>query len=337
MEFPRRWFRISRLFLPLIGIGTFLLLANPAWTLNPVAVGQQEQKATADKTAPKTKKLSRREAREAEAKQDARDALAEMVRKLEKGEYMEFMHMHSPIEEYVMSRKSGRGPSISFRDIPRFAKLAGQLKAMEDAEITVDPTGLFVTLTKVEELNFAERPTSRYTEAAEPVSKGYGKDLKQALKAAQADLKGGDYETFMQGMIPPSTRKMMIADERWEGMLESLSPDSPQVERMLDDLAMLMKAEPKIDGAIAEYQVPNVVTISVNRQEDVEQEAGKRTIRFSLIDNSWRFFDATASVAKELDAALNRDAAGDSLKSQIVLEKIGSDWRLQRFPGNDYR
>jgi hypothetical protein len=36
---------------------------------------------------------------------------------------------------------------------------------------------------------------------------------------------------------------------------------------------------------------------------------------------------------KELDAALRREVKGEFSEDQLVVEKIGSDWRLLQVPG----
>ena len=100
---------------------------------------------------------------------------------------------------------------------------------------------------------------------------------------------------------------------------------------MVEDLSTLAKAKPAIEGPTAEFNLPNIVKVARGRNTE-NMEAGKRVIRFSLVEDSWRFFDSNANTVAELDAALNRDAAGESLKSQLVLEKIGSDWRLSKMP-----
>lgn len=282
-----------------------------------------QQKAAAKKSI----KEKRNEAVSAEAKA----AVAEMIRKLSKGEYVDFLHQHAPIEEYISAFRSGRAGQVPFSALPQFLKLSETLKNMQDAEIIVDPSGRIARFVKQEELPKADRPQSRYTTAERPTEPGYGNDLKTAIEAALQDLKSENYEDFMNRMLPRSTVLMMKADDRWDGMVASFSGDSMKIERMIDDLSILAKAKPVIDDATAVFSLPNVVPVARGRTtEDVE--VGKRVIKFSLVEDSWRFFDSNANTTAELDAALNRDAAGESLKSELVLEKIGSDWRLSQMP-----
>ena len=274
---------------------------------------------------------SLKEKREEAVKAEAKAAVAEMIRKLGKGEYVEFLHQHSPIDEYVSALRDGRAGQVPFSALPQFLKLSETLKNMQDAEITVDRSGKLVHFVKQEELTKADRPQSRYTSAEKPTEPGYGNDLTIAIDSALGDLKAEKYEVFMTRMLPQSTILMMKADDRWDGMIESLSGDSPMIVRMIDDLSMLAKTDPDIADGTAEFTLPNLVpTVRGRKTEDVE--VGKRVVRFSLVEDSWRFFDSNANTAAELDAALNRDAAGELLKSQLVLEKIGSDWRLSQMP-----
>ena len=288
------------------------------------------QETTPAKRQP-TAKQSLKEKREEAVKAEAKEALAEMIRKLGKGEYVDFIHQHSPIEEYVSAFRDGRAGQVPFSALPQFVKMSETLKNMQDAEIIVDRTGKVVQFVKQDELPKADQPQSRYSSAEKPTEPGYGNDLVIAIESALQDLKAEEYEVFMARMLPQSTVLMMKADDRWDGMVESLSGDSPMIERMVDDLTTLTKAKPIIDGATAEFTLPNVVQVARGRNTE-NADVGKRVIRFSLIDDSWRFFDSNANTAAELDAALNRDAAGESLKSELVLEKIGRDWRLLQMP-----
>lgn len=63
-----------------------------------------------------------------------------MIRKLGKAEYVDFIHQHSPIDEYVSSISRGVlvGPVGA---LPQFVKLTEILKSMQDAEIIVDRSG----------------------------------------------------------------------------------------------------------------------------------------------------------------------------------------------------
>ena len=294
---------------------------------NGLIIAQEADPPKQQSTARKSPKENRGEA----VKAEAQAAIAEMIRKLGKGEYVEFIHQHSPIEEYVSAFRDGRAGQVPFSSLPQFLKLSETLKNMQDAEITVDRSGKVVHFVKKEELKKADRPQSRYTSAEKPTEPGYGNDLTMAIESALQDLKAEKYEVFMASMLPQSTILMMKADDRWDGMIQSLTGDSPMIARMIEDLSILATAEPVIADGTAEFILPNVVPVARGRKTD-DVEIGKRVIRFSLVDDSWRFFDSNANTAVELDAALNRDAAGELLRSQLVLEKIGSDWRLSQMP-----
>lgn len=288
------------------------------------------QETTPPKQQPTAKK-SLKEKRDDVVKAEAKAAVAEMIRKLGKGEYVDFIHQHSPIDEYVSSFRDGRAGQVPLSALPQFVKLSETLKSMQDAEILVDRSGKSVQFVKQEELPKADRPQSRYSSAEKPTESGYGNDLAIAIESALQDLKAEKYEFFMARMLPQSTVLMMKADNRWDGMVESLSGDSVKTQRMIDDLLTLAKEEPVIKGTTAEFTLPNIVPIARGRKTE-EVEVGKRVIRFSRVEDSWRFFDSNVNTAAELDAALNRDAVGESLKAELVLEKIGSDWRMLQMP-----
>lgn len=314
----------------LITCRTFLIIAFAlivAGFCFPASAMQQET-PPAEKKPPAQKRVSKLQ--EAMIK-EAGEARAEIVRKLKAGQYVEFMHQHSPIDDYLRNLREGQAGRVEMRQVLGFANLATQLESLADAVVAVDTTGRVATFTKKEDFSAPPAPKGPYSESA-PVPAGYGKDLMAAIKTARDDLDAERYTAFTDRMFPPSTINMMKADGRWEALQTSLSPDSPLVMKMLDDLALLKDLQPKIKDGTAEIELPNHVTFR-NRREGEEVELGTRKIRFSLIDGSWRFYDATAKVSTELDAALAREPAGESATALLVLEKIGSDWRLRQMPG----
>jgi hypothetical protein len=290
-------------------------------------------KKDADKDSGKksTKKLSRAEKKEA-AIAEARAAVKEMIRKLGKGEYQEFMHQHIPIDEYVRQLRSGQPMEIPLSAIPQLVQMATTLGQLQDGDATIDPTGRVVTFKAKEDVKIVKAIENPYSKKADDVPE-YEGDLPDVIAAALKDLKAEKYEDCMSRLIPPSTIHMMKTDGRWDGMMESLSPDSPMVTTMIADLTELSKAEASMDGDTAEFRLPHVIHI-VGRGGDTEEEdAEDRVIRFSKMNGAWRFFDSNAKTVEELDAALKREAKGEISEDQLVVEKIGSDWRLLQLPG----
>lgn len=276
------------------------------------------------------KKLTRAEKKEA-AIAEARAAVKEMIRKLGKGEYQEFMHQHIPIDEYVRQLRSDQPIEIPLSAIPQLVQMATTLGRLQDGDATIDPTGRVVTFTAKEDVKVVKVIENPYSKKSDDVP-AYEGDLPDVIAAALKDLKAEKYEDCLSRLIPPSTIHMMKTDGRWDGMTESLSPDSSMIRTMIADLTELSKAEASIDGDTAEYRLPNIIHV-VASFSDEEEEAGERVIRFSKINGAWRFFDSNAKTVEELDAALKRDAKGEISEDQLVVEKIGSDWRLLQVPG----
>lgn len=264
---------------------------------------------------------------------EAGEARAEIVRKLQAGEYVEFMNLHSPIEAYLQSLRQGTAGRLDVNVILGFGNLATFMQSLEGATIIVDPTGRVATFTQTNELDTPPALPSRYGPAESVATAGYGKDLMAAIQAAHDDLKAEKFAAFTAGMFPLSTIHMMQVDGRWDVLQDSLSSESPLVQRMLKDLGSLKDQKAKITGETAEFELPNIVTIEIGRKGK-EFERGTRRIRFSLINGSWRFYDATAQVSAELDAAMARSPGSESATALLVLEKIGSDWRLREMPRN---
>ena len=302
-----------------------LLLLSGFVLLYSMAVAQPPAGKSKSKTSEK------KAAAQLAAQKAAKAGLAEMIRKLEQGEYLEFIHQHSPADEYVAALRRGEAERISFRAIAELGSLSLRLKTMLDIEPQMDAGGRIAQFRNV---SVVEVPAVLNPYSETPVTgDGYGNDLKKVIAAAIRDLEAGEYERFMQNMFPPSTISMMKADDRWDGIVSSLTKDSPMVDRMLEDLKSIRSENATVDGTTATYRFANDV-VPADRQDDDRGEAekslevGMREIRFSKIGNSWRFFDATVGVPGELDKALAREPAGETLSSDIVLEKVGSDWRL---------
>ncbi len=287
--------------------------------------------AAKDDVKKSAKKLTRAEKKEA-AIAEARAAVKEMIRKLGKGEYQEFMHQHIPIDEYVRQLRSGQPIEIPLSAIPQLVQMATTLGQLQDGDATIDPTGRVVTFKAKEDVKVVKVIENPYATKAVGVP-AYDGDLPDVIAAALKDLKAEKYEDCLSRLIPPSTIHMMKTDGRWDGMMESLSADSLMVKTMMADLAELSKAEASMDGDTAEFRLPHVIHV-VGRGGDTEEEDGDdRVIRFSKINGAWRFFDSNAKTVEELDAALKREAKGEISEDQLVVEKIGSDWRLLQVPG----
>ena len=291
-------------------------------------------KKDADKDSGKksAKKMTRAEKKEA-AIEEARAAVKEMIRKLGKGEYQEFMHQHIPIDEYVRQLRSGQPIEIPLSAIPQLVQMATTLGQLQDGDATIDPTGRVVTFKVKEDVKIVKAIENPYSKKADDVP-AYEGDLSDVIAAALKDLKAEKYEECLSRLIPPSTIHMMKTDGRWDGMMESMSSDSLMVITLIADLTELSKAEAAMDGDTAEFRLPHVIHVVVGRGGDFEEEdAEDRVIRFSKINGAWRFFDRNAKTVEELDAALKREAKGEISEDQLVVEKIGSDWRLLQVPG----
>lgn len=288
--------------------------------------------AAKDDVKKSAKKLTRAEKKEA-AIAEARAAVKEMIRKLGKGEYQEFMHQHIPIDEYVRQLRSGQPMEIPLSAIPQLVQMATTLGQLQDGDATIDPTGRVVTFKAKEDVKTVKAIENPYSKKPDDVPV-YEGDLPDVIAAALKDLKAEKYEDCLSRLIPPSTIHMMKTDGRWDGMMESMSSDSPMVTTMIADLTELSKAEASMDGDTAEFRLPTVIHVVVGRGGDTEEEdADDRVIRFSKINGAWRFYDSNAKTVEELDAALKRDAKGEISEDQLVVEKIGSDWRLLQVPG----
>jgi hypothetical protein len=293
------------------------------------AAGESQGKN--DEAAKPAKRLTAAEKKEATIA-EARLAVKEMVRKLSKGEYQDFMHQHFPIDEYVRRLRSGQPVDVPLRAIPQFIQIAATLGKLQDGDAKIDPTGRVVSFKAKDDAQTASVIESPYSKKPDDVP-SYEGDLPKVIAAALKDLESKAYEDCMSRLIPPSTIHMMKTDGRWDGMIESLSPESPTIQAMVSDLTAIAGEKPSIDGDTAEYRQPRVIHVVGGRNQVQEKNAGERLIRFSKINGAWRFYDNNSTSLKELDAALRREVKGEFSEDQLVVEKIGSDWRLLQVPG----
>lgn len=271
----------------------------------------------------------------ADPEQEVRAALANMLALLEQEQFEEFVHQHAPLDTYVRFLEMlEEGESMPKPKPAEVAPLIEYVKSMQDMTINVHPTGRFAMLSADPDTTPAEKPNvvNPFAGLRQETTTGYGNDLAAAISTARSDLAAGDAEKFATGMFPPSTIAMIKAEGRWDSTLEQLAADAPRAAAVVKDLQVLETLKPVIDGDTATFTLDRIVT-KVNRNGGESFKDGERTIRFSLIDGDWRFFDNTRDVASRIDAALDREmpeVEGRSL--ELRLQKVGSDWRLMTFP-----
>ncbi len=302
------------------------------------STSKENEETAKDSGKKSAKKMTRAEKKEA-AIAEARAAVKEMIRKLGKGEYQEFMHQHIPIDEYVRGLRNGRPMEIPVSAIPQMIQIAATLERLQDGEATIDPTGRVVTLTAKEESTIPKVINNPYSGEADAVS-AYKGSLSDVIAAAIEDLSDQEFEKTLERLLPPSTIHMMKTDGRWDAMVASLTPESEMIMSMQAELQALLSLKPVIDGDTAEFRVPRIIHVVKNKSlfegtsgDLEEEEVGERLIRFSRINGAWRFFDGNAATNVELEAALTRQAPMEISDNELVVEKIGSDWRLFAVPG----
>ena len=140
----------------------------------------------------KSKTSEKKAAAQLAAQKDAKAGLAEMIRKLEQGEYLEFVHQHSPAEQYVQALRNGEVDRVMFQQIRQIGRLSLRLKTMQDIEPAMDTTGRIATFRDVAvvDLPAVSNPYSEIADAGD----GYGSDLKKVIASAFRDLEAGKYE-----------------------------------------------------------------------------------------------------------------------------------------------
>ncbi|MCA9064386.1 MAG: hypothetical protein KDA96_15050, partial [Planctomycetaceae bacterium] len=241
---------------------------------------------------------------------EVRDALGDMVQQLENRRFVDFIRLHFPIQTYLQWRESRN----SFRpdELARLGELKEHLAGFQDAELTVDIRGQYARFTRTIKAEEQERLLPRYPQTPDSSPPGYRGDVKDAIKAGLGDLESGNAEEFLEKMLPPAAIAMLKADARWESAVQAMTDETEEKTRMKEDLTLLLKETPEIDGDTASFQLPHLKQPeNPRRQARSEEKADEeyptqRSIRFSRIDGTWRFFDS----ATETTLAVNEAATG---------------------------
>lgn len=260
--------------------------------------------------------------------QQARAAVAQMVKQLEAGDYADFLETHAPVDVYERTAKSESRPSNSgtagLRDAVRemetwtFTVSPGSSKEV----VLTDPTPDMAVPNRYKGIANWQPP--RPGSGKPPGPPGYGRDLNKVLELAIADLRQGKYERFMERIFPRTVIAMMKVDQRWTSLAESLTPESPLVTRMIEDLTVMLATTPEMSGRnYALYKLPRRITVDGH-----ERVVGTRIVVIGRT-NSWRFIDGGRDFRQPYAVQL---LAAKSPVSDAVLRKIDGRWRLKYMP-----
>lgn len=142
---------------------------------------------------------------------------------------------------------------------------------------------------------------------------GYGDQLEQVLARAVTALENADHAAFIGNMFPPS----VILQAKPGGtttLAEQFKAQPKLAESMLKDLKLIQGRQPdrmEQDG--------NVAVFVMSEPSDGKAE---RLVKFQKIAGSWRFFDSTSQIAKQIRTII-RGTDGDEKWQQA--DKLTAD------------
>ncbi|RLS55218.1 MAG: hypothetical protein DWH91_09855 [Planctomycetota bacterium] len=158
-----------------------------------------------------------------------------------------------------------------------------------------------------------------------PELPGYGDDLTVVLKAAIADLKAKQYETFLTHMLPVAEVVRLQEDQQLAFTASQFELHSELAPTMLADLETMLKGKLAITGDIASGELPG-------------RSPGEkpRAVRLQRTGGSWRFFDQAAETREAIEQVKQRGSqmAADPAAFDPLLkfERIRDHWRLVELP-----
>lgn len=156
---------------------------------------------------------------------------------------------------------------------------------------------------------------------------GYEGDVSAAIAKSITELEQGRIREFMLNMFPPDALRAMFRNGPERSLAAKADKDSALVVRMLQDLKSLAAEQPQITGDVAEFSLPAVEYTEADlpkiRPALAQYPVPDRIIRFSKINGHWRFYD---------DGSLRQTGALDGNVIQLNLERVGTSWRLVKYP-----
>lgn len=272
-------------------------------------------------------------------------ALDDAVARLKKGDIHGFIEFYIPLNELTRIRRKPDGidkMAEEFAGEPE--QLNWLIKVLERArkgKPEFNESGVIATIVlpvpKKEEVPEEETPSNVIKEPVltKAAITGYGSDLGQVLNSAMAALNEGDTDGFVAKMFPASELRHPDATARLAKLQTRLKANPQMLEQMKTDLALASELSPKMEdgGKTAIFEIAGG-----------EAPYGRgtiplpdRTFKFQLVEGSWRLYDNSTGIRKEIarqsalkpPAISSYESASDKPDGEyITLERLGDQWRL---------
>jgi len=269
-------------------------------------------------------------------------ALDDAVERLKKSDISGFIEYYLPAEQLaaIRSQKDGMKTMVErMKAAPE--QLAMTLDIMQRARqgtIEFDESGSVatITLSEVEDGDTDANPPSSVI--SEPVLtaaqlQGYGSDIGNVISKALDALNAGQTDAFVAHMFPASELRHPDAATRLKTLQARIAASPEMVEQMKTDLAQISELTPAMedDGRTAVFALAGG-----------EMKYGRgtvtlpdRTFRFQLVEGSWRLFDNSTAIRREISrqsalAPPEFEGSDEITGDYIQLIRFGDQWRIGR-------
>ncbi|MDA1250565.1 MAG: hypothetical protein O2820_15215 [Planctomycetota bacterium] len=266
-------------------------------------------------------------------------ALDDATTRLKKADVYGFMEHYAPVSDIARMRRSKESMDEAVQELTekpeRLNMLIDIFQRARKGTIEFDESGSTATIVlPVPEVKTEpEPPVSVIKEPVLTNAKlsGYGGDIGEVVGKALAALNAGESEAFVANMFPASELRHPDAAAQQAILKAKLAASPEMIEQMKTDLAAISELTPKMEdgGKTAVFALAG---------GEIEYGRGKitlpnRTFKFQLVEGSWRLFDNTTAIRKEISrqSALSppefegpEEISGD----YIQFERLGDQWRL---------
>ena len=250
-----------------------------------------------------------------------RASLEDAVALLRQRKFDQFLQNHVPIEDLRRLREDGTVAAV-VRTLEENSE--GQTRLLEIYELASQTEFLPNASTGLAELTMilpdVEPSQEQLPNVSDPeadsvtLPAGFSEDLTECLTQAAVALEGGALPTFISKMLPPSDYREYAAGTDGLELVQFLERNPAMITAMEAELRALAKETPELsaDGSVATFQ------------------QNGRTVRFQLVDGSWRFFDDSLPVR----TAIFQQAQQQPSDVRVILrfERIGDAWRAYEWP-----
>lgn len=278
---------------------------------------------------------SPKEPRQATPKEEVYSAIDDAIRRLQSKDYPGFIKYYLQVDVIRELRdKSAMDQFLAqIKDNPgSFGRVTELLTRARKSTPEFNETLTEATLRIIEKPDDG-KPTEIANDVTAPKTTdvklaGFGSDLDAAIGKAVAALEKGDVELFVANMFPAGELRHPDANKRRALVVGRMKANPAPIQQMIADLKSIKGKTPTLtaEGRVASFQLEGGMI--VNGQYNTKLPT--RTLKFQKVENSWRLYDNTTAIRKEvaMQVTLPLPKFTPQGGTFVKLEKIGDEWRI---------